>query len=227
MITEAELTCAICGAVFVGHKTRKTCGDACRQKRKLANYSRAKSREYAERGPVYVPKVAEKACSRCRVVKLRSEYHLNKHQPDGLQQLCKDCRRAHAQKPDVAKQDAERKARWYAGRAEEQSVIMKERYEANRDRHNADSRARYHANKEVMAEKHKAAYERSKTLVRRVCQCGRGYFVKPNSGRYFCSVVCRRTTRWGVAAFIVQTLAKSGTSIHSLRTMADAAEAAA
>ena len=97
------------------------------------------------------PHDTTKRCSTCGETKPLAEFHKNKRRPDGLQERCKTCRRAHYYKPEqwLSKREYDQARR--VELADQMNAAAKERYYT-------DEEHREHKKKTARDQKFKPGY---------------------------------------------------------------------
>lgn len=108
-----------------------------------------------------------KKCVICKIIKDKSDYHKNKTKKDGLQDVCKECRkkRATEKKDNLQKY----KKNWYIKNQDYLKKKSNDRYHDKKDDINRDKRNRYKTDKEYkekITEQKKRYYQNNKNKIR-------------------------------------------------------------
>lgn len=185
--------CVVCGAAFTAAPDgrRNTCSEACNRQKRRATTARYRQRvrERPRR------RRAEQECSRCRRLLPASAFDRNRARAGGLQNYCKACRAAYAQRPDQQEKDRLRKQVWYLLHYDEIRQPLRERFRSDpvfRRQVLDEHLARYHRDpqrhyrRQRERERQRRQWEAED---RRRCFCGRAL---PAVGeRWFCRPACK------------------------------------
>lgn len=106
-----------------------------------------------------------KTCTQCKQAKPLSEFHKRKASPDGLQPICKECKRQNDKEyyRNNSERIKQRIAKYRSKHIEECRAAYADWYQRNKEAVKARSRAWHHANKEKAAAYHKEYYRNNKS----------------------------------------------------------------
>lgn len=187
-------TCVICGTAFsASHPRKNACSPLCDRLKRGLNEARCRAKR-RER-PKEIP--SEKVCYRCQERLPADAFGKNGWQPDGLQGMCKACRREYDTSPEQVEKDRERKRFWYVLHHEEMNRKRLDRYHSDpefRAQHNAAKLARYHADPKAHIDRCRENQQAKRQWEKegaRYCFCGRALPASDEDGPWFCRPACK------------------------------------